>query len=158
VTDWRQPLRKLVESELAEALPELPTKARREVAKRVVKLVIIVLMRDGYTVSMAGKALGFAKSTMSAWQHSDLEWAAAIAGARDEQRRWLIGKLKAIMDANADEEKDSQHLKGVGQAINVLSNLWFPELRESKVEATLNAAPKPGEARAKILSIVNKDG
>jgi hypothetical protein len=154
MTDWAQPLRRHIEVELADALPDLPAKTAREISKRVTKLVIVVLMRDGYTVGMAGKALGYAKSTLTGWRHEDKGWARAVDEARDTQRRWLIGTLRAILDANGGEGADN--LKGVGQAINVLSNLWFPELRESKVEATIGERPEPGKSRTKILALVNK--
>ena len=42
--------------------------------------------------------------------------------------------------------------------MNILANLWFEELRSSKVETTVRSVPEPGHATAAILGALNKSG
>lgn len=118
--------------------------------RRILQPLVAMLVIEGYKVGEAAKLIGMRDSTIRSWASSDPDFAALIEHAKEAPRR----KLKAILWRKAESEIPGT--PGVGQAINKLSDLVFPELREKKIEANITSAPKPGESRSRILERVNR--
>ena len=114
--------RDAIERVLAEHCTD-PT-VRQAACKHLIKTLHVSLMADGYTFAMASAALGVPESTLRGWADRDKDFGDGIAAAREHQRNWLLGTLRLQLAGGG---------KAAGQAANVLSNLYFPELRTSKV-------------------------
>lgn len=134
---------------LAELAPEATDKARSLAERKVLKSLALVLVGDGYTTRMASTSLGLGETTLGTWGQRDAVFAGALESQREETRQWLIGKMRESIEGDG---------RAAGKAMNILANLWFEELRSSKVETTVRGMPEPGRAKAAILGALNKSG
>lgn len=143
-------LHAIIRATVESLAPDASRIDRLAAERRIFQPLVALLVIEGYRVGEAAKLIGMRDSTIRSWASSDPDFAALIEQAKEAPRR----KLKAILWRKAESEIPGT--PGVGQAINKLSDLVFPELREKKIEANITSAPKPGESKAKILGIINR--
>jgi len=143
--------RDLIRRVMGALAPGASGKAMQTAERDLIKAVVLVLARDGYTLNMAALALEVPVTTLRSWRDKDAVFAGDLEGSDGLHRKWLLGELRARLELDGKREG----LSGVGQSINVLSNLAFPELRESKVQVS-PPPPTPDESREAVLGILNK--
>jgi len=125
----------------------LDRRVHDDVDRALSKAAIVAMVREGFTVGMAAEALGIPESTARSWAKSDPEFEAAVSEANEQARGWLLGQLVRIV------QKDETS-RAAGQALNILANLRFPELRVRKVQASITGAPDPDRSRANLDALL----
>lgn len=143
-------VRDTIRGELDKILPDAPTRELYDHERVILKAIVARLIADGYSVQAVAVVLGMRDSTIRTWISKDPEYAARIERASAMPRARLMAILWAKVEATRPGTP------GAGQAVNVLAHALMPELRERKVEASVTAAPKPGESRERILEVVNR--
>jgi len=141
--------RDIVREVIAELAPEASDRTREDATRKILKGLALVLVGDGYTAKMASSSMGLSETSINTWGQRDAVFAGALENQREETRQWLIGKMRESIEADG---------RAAGKAMNILANLWFEELRSSKVETTVRSVPEPGHATAAILGALNKSG
>jgi hypothetical protein len=139
--------RDTIREQLAALAPTASARALQVAERELLKSLATILVADGYTLAMASEALGLPRTTLNTWRGRDEGFKSALEGGADISRKWLWGALKDAVDGDT---------KAAGKALNIAANLLCPELRSTKVEATVNNVPEPGAARATVLKIANK--
>jgi hypothetical protein len=134
---------------LEEAGIKADAKQLRAAERSLIKGIVEMLVADGYTMRLCAECLGVSESTLKSWRKRDADWSTALDSRREETRRWLLAELRENLRTGG---------KAAGQAANILANLWFKELRESKVTAEVSNVPTPGETRWKVLEFANRKG
>ena len=125
----------------------LDKREAEQLERALSKAAIVALMAEGFTVAMAANALGIPESTPRTWARSDQDFATAMDVARDHTRGWLLGQCRRIIESDG---------RAAGQAINVVANLLFPELRSSKVDVHSTGAPDPERSAANLAALLER--
>lgn len=140
-------LRGSIREVLGDVAPDISPKNAKLAERKMIKGVVTILVRDGYTLPMCADALDVPVTTLKSWRDRDEAWKAQLAEDHEQARRWLLAACREHVEKGG---------KAAGPALKILAHLLCPELRSSKVEATVQAMPNAGEARGAVLGILNK--
>lgn len=118
-----------------------------DMERTLCKAAILAMMNQGFTFTMASESIGVPKGTSHGWTKSDPDFASASEQKREKTRGWVLGELIANLRDGG---------KAAAQSANILANLYFPELRERKIEAHLSGAPDPERAAANLRALLGR--
>lgn len=105
--------------------------------------LVLALMRDGFTINMAADALGWPRSTIRTWAGKSPEFSEAAEEAAKGKKAWLLGQIVAIIEDGG---------RAQGQALNIMSHLLMPELRERGVTIR-GEGPDPERSAANLAEL-----
>lgn len=120
----------------------------------ITRAMVVAMVGEGFTMRMACDALGVPAPTVKSWKARDPEFAQQLEAATEVNRKWLLGMARQHIEYTS--EAGGLGGKAAGRALGILANLYFPELRESKVTAEVSQVPQPDVTRGKILSMVTR--
>lgn len=134
----------------------VPTKRRQEAVRQVCQGEAIRLACERLSMTTISERLGYGEHTIRKWRQREPEFNRRLSEALTASK----GSRRARVDALLWEKAESMEkgTPGVGQSINILANLEFPELRESKVKAEVTGRPEPQAERAALLSLAKRNG
>jgi hypothetical protein len=100
--------------------------------------------------------IGYHESNVRRWRADDPDFATAMDHALRESKGAKRRKLEHVLWCKAESEDPKT--PGVGQSINVLANIHYPELRDRgvKIDAKVTGAPSSEASRANLLALVGR--